>query len=84
MSSSSGRRSRSRSRLQAVEYEEVETSVKEDPDNYDVHEAQRLNSRIFTILFVLTIKRFLITPFLLLGYKIFSDIGTIFFWWHFS
>lgn len=43
MSSSSGRRSRSRSRLRAVDYEEVQdTSAKEDPDNYDVHEAQRL------------------------------------------
>jgi len=36
MSSGSGRRSRSR--LGAVDYDEV---TKEDPDNYDVHEAQR-------------------------------------------
>ncbi|XP_025208385.1 intraflagellar transport protein 46 homolog isoform X2 [Melanaphis sacchari] len=39
MSSGSGRRSRSR--LRAVDYEEVDTTVKEDPDNFDVHEAQR-------------------------------------------
>jgi len=39
MSSGSGRRSRSR--LRAVDYEEVEAAVKEDPDNVDVHEAQR-------------------------------------------
>jgi len=36
MSSGSGRRSRSR--LGAADYDEV---TKEDPDNYDVHEAQR-------------------------------------------
>jgi len=41
MSSGSGRRSRSRSRLQAVGYDEADVAVKEDPDNYDVHEAQR-------------------------------------------
>ncbi|XP_050541680.1 intraflagellar transport protein 46 homolog isoform X2 [Daktulosphaira vitifoliae] len=39
MSSSSGRRSRSR--LRAVDYDEVIESVKEDHDNYDVHEAKR-------------------------------------------
>lgn len=41
MSSGSGRRSRSRSRLRAVGYEEADLAVKEDPDNFDVHEAQR-------------------------------------------
>ncbi|XP_016664196.1 intraflagellar transport protein 46 homolog isoform X2 [Acyrthosiphon pisum] len=39
MSSGSGRRSRSR--LRAVDYEEVDAAVKEDPDSFDVHEAQR-------------------------------------------
>ncbi|XP_050422937.1 intraflagellar transport protein 46 homolog isoform X2 [Adelges cooleyi] len=39
MSSSSGRRSRSR--LRAVDYEGAVEPTKDDPDNYDVHEAQR-------------------------------------------
>lgn len=40
MSSGSGRRSRSR--LGAVEYEDPDVALKDDPDIYDVHEAQRL------------------------------------------